>query len=72
MFTAPESSLVINPNPPWQNYTLLDCHWITPVTAARAWIYHYCPSAGPKPSRMGCGSAVDANGKSWRVLLEAP
>jgi len=51
---------------------MLDCHFTNNITAARADIYHFCPGSGPKPSRMGCGSAVDANGKAWRVLLEGP
>jgi len=50
----------------------LDCHFVNGITAARVWIYHYCPTTGPVPTRMGCGSAVDASGKAWRVLLEAP
>jgi hypothetical protein len=77
MFTAPESSLVINPDSGFSFadgglIPELDCHFDNLITASRVWIYHYCPTTGPKPTRMGCGSAVDSNGKAWRVLLEAP
>jgi len=65
MFTAPESNLDIGGG-------YINCHFENSTQGSRDFIYHYCPTAGPKATRMGCGSAVDTTGTAWRVLLEGP
>ena len=77
MFTAPESSMMVG-NPLWSNqdgqlFPLHACQFTG--EHANVMLYHYCvwegtdnPIPSTQPTRIGCGTAVDTSGVTWRVI----
>jgi hypothetical protein len=79
MFTAAESSMIIQDNVVWtdqQGNPIYEraCQYNTEF--ANAILFHYCNWEGmgvagdptTQPSRVGCGVAVDTDGITWRVV----
>jgi hypothetical protein len=79
MFTAPETEMIVQSNPLWsdqQGNPIYEraCQFTSEF--ANSILYHYCDWEGmgaygdpsTQPSRVGCGTAVDTDGITWRVV----